>query len=128
MATLSLAFHPGQMVQTRGIFDACCEHLPFFTFVRSSIARHLQGDWGDEQVLCKSNEAIRDGFICEELQPTGLQQLQDDFYDNDAALHDGGRLFSVYHIPAGLYGLECKLWIITEHDRSATTVLFPSEY
>ncbi|MBK8349146.1 MAG: hypothetical protein IPL08_16600 [Saprospiraceae bacterium] len=63
MATLSLAFHPGQMVQTRGIFDACCEHLPFFTFVRSSIARHLQGDWGDEQVLCKSNEAIRDGFI-----------------------------------------------------------------
>ena len=102
MATLSLAFHPGQMVQTRGVFDACCEHLPFFTFVRSSIARHLQGDWGD---CCPGDAAL-----------------------NDAALQDGGRLFSVYTIPAGLYGLESKIWIITESDRSYTTVLFPSEY
>ncbi|MBP6448032.1 MAG: hypothetical protein KA341_14600, partial [Saprospiraceae bacterium] len=102
MATLSLAFHPGQMVQTRGIFDACCEHHPFFTFVRSSIARHLQGDWGD---------------CCEQ-----------DRDSNDIALQGGGRLFSVYHIPDGLYGLECKIWIITESDRSYTTVLFPSEY
>ena len=102
MATISLAFHPGQIVQSRGVFDASCEHRPFFTFVHSSLARHLQGDWGD---CCSDDAAL-----------------------NDAALQDGGRLFSVYHIPAGLYGLESKLWIITEHDRSATTVLFPAEY
>jgi hypothetical protein len=128
MATISFSFHPGQMVQTSRVFDASCEHQPFFTFVRSCIARHLQGDWGDEQVLCKSNEAIRNGFICEELQPTGLQQPLGDFYDNETALQGGGRLFSVYIIPAGLFALESKIWIITESDRSYTTVLFPSEY
>ena len=102
MATLSLAFHPGQMVQTRGIFDACCEHHPFFTFVRSSIARHLQGDWGD---CCPDDAAL-----------------------NDAALLDGSRIFSVYTIPAGLYTLESSVWIITESSREYSTVLFPSEY
>ncbi|MBK7637451.1 MAG: hypothetical protein IPJ13_26555 [Saprospiraceae bacterium] len=46
MATV-LAFHPGQLVQTSSIFDASCEHQPFFAFIRSSITRHLRGDWGD---------------------------------------------------------------------------------
>lgn len=102
MATLSLAFHPGQLVQTSHIFDASCEHQPFFTFVRSCIARHLRGDWGD---------------CCEQ-----------DMDSNEMALQGGGRLFSVYHIPAGIFALESKIWIITEADRSYTTVLFPSEY
>jgi len=102
MATLSLAFHPGQLVQTSHIFDASCEHQPFFTFIRSCIARHLRGDWGD---------------CCEQDQDS-----------NEMALQGGGRLFSVYHIPAGVFALESKIWIITEADRSYTTVLFPSEY
>ncbi|MBL0023486.1 MAG: plasmid related protein [Saprospiraceae bacterium] len=63
---------------------------------------HLQGDWGD---------------CCEQDQDS-----------NETALQGGGRLFSVYHIPAGLFALESKIWIITESDRSYTTVLFPSEY
>lgn len=42
---------------------------------------------------------------------------------NDNALRFGGRLLSAYHSGAGV-----KFWIITEHDRSATTVLLPSEY
>lgn len=42
---------------------------------------------------------------------------------NDDALSDGGRLFSVYHTKAGE-----KLWLITEADRSASTLLLPSEY
>lgn len=42
---------------------------------------------------------------------------------NDAALlHDDGRLFSAYETPHG------RLWIITEADRSATTLLLPEEY
>ena len=42
---------------------------------------------------------------------------------NDRALTDGTRLFSVYHSIAGL-----KFWIITEADRSSTTVLMPEDY
>jgi hypothetical protein len=42
---------------------------------------------------------------------------------NELALQGGDRLFSVYKKE----GLP-KLWIITEWDRSATTVLLPEEY
>ncbi|MBK9257784.1 MAG: type I restriction endonuclease subunit M [Saprospiraceae bacterium] len=57
-------------------------------------------------------------------------QSQDwgDCCPDDAALLDGSRIFSVYVIPAGLYTLESKVWIITESSREYTTVLFPSEY
>lgn len=42
---------------------------------------------------------------------------------NEQALAHGGRLFSVYHDGHGV-----KFWIITEYDRSATTVLLPEDY
>ncbi len=42
---------------------------------------------------------------------------------NDYALNHRERLFSVY-VKQG----EPKIWIITEWDRNATTILFPSEY
>jgi hypothetical protein len=42
---------------------------------------------------------------------------------NDSALRDGERLLSSYQITPTL-----KLWIITESDRSATTLLLPHEY
>lgn len=42
---------------------------------------------------------------------------------NDRALGDGGRLLSSYRSAAGV-----KFWIITEADRSATTVLLPEDY
>lgn len=41
---------------------------------------------------------------------------------NDEAVKNGGRIFSSYN-----FGNE-KIWIITEADRSATTILFPDEY
>lgn len=62
------------------------------------LRRHLSGDWGD-------------------LDDSDRQQ-------NDAALQSGeDRLFSSYQIAPDL-----KLWIITEWDRSVTTLLLPSEY
>jgi hypothetical protein len=62
------------------------------------LRRHLGGDWGD---LCDSDRR-----------------------QNDEALKSGQeRLHSSYHIAPGL-----KLWIITEWDRSVTTLLLPSEY
>ena len=49
-----------------------------------------------------------------------------DDYDreaNDCAVHDDLRLFSVYHDSNGV-----KFWIITEWDRSVTTILLPEDY
>lgn len=42
---------------------------------------------------------------------------------NDLALMDGSRLLSAYTTTKGQ-----KLWIITEADRSVTTILLPSDY
>lgn len=63
------------------------------------IKRHAAGDWGD---------------VCEE-----------DAEANNEALSNGDRLFSVYHTN-GSGGQ--KLYLITEWDRSATTILMASEY
>lgn len=60
--------------------------------------RHLNGDWGD-------------------LDASDRRQ-------NDEALKSGqDRLHSSYQVAPDL-----KLWIITEWDRSVTTLLLPSEY
>ena len=47
----------------------------------------------------------------------------DDLRENEVALRQGFRLLSAYQTGKGQ-----KLWIITEADRSATTILLPSEY
>ena len=41
---------------------------------------------------------------------------------NEIALRDGYRVLSSYDVPAG------RVWIITEADRSVTTILLPEEY
>lgn len=43
--------------------------------------------------------------------------------ENERALAAGSRLFSVYRDSK-----QTKFWIITEADRSATTILLPHEY
>lgn len=47
----------------------------------------------------------------------------EDRVTNELALQRGERLFSVYK----KYGVP-TIWVITEWDRSVTTVLFPEEY
>lgn len=46
-----------------------------------------------------------------------------DRWANDRAVRSDKRIFSVYHSKDGT-----KFWIITEADRSATTVLLPEDY
>jgi len=41
---------------------------------------------------------------------------------NEVALREGHRILSSYGTPAG------RVWVITEADRSATTILLPEEY
>lgn len=52
------------------------------------------------------------GSVCEE-----------DAELNNQAVMDGERVLSCYELPRGE-----KIWIITERDRSVTTILLPSEY
>ena len=46
----------------------------------------------------------------------------EDKASNEQATKDGGRILGGYKTSKG------KIWIITESDRSATTILFPNEY
>ena len=62
------------------------------------LSRHVHGDWGD---------------LCEE-----------DRKENQLSLERGFRLLSSYRTNAG----DTKVWVITEADRSVTTILLPEEY
>ena len=46
----------------------------------------------------------------------------DDAAANEAALRSGDRVLSSYHVG------DARVWVITEADRSSTTLLLPSEY
>ena len=48
---------------------------------------------------------------------------EEDRRENEWSLANGARLFSAYATRR-----EDKLWVITEWDRSVTTMLIPSEY
>ncbi len=47
----------------------------------------------------------------------------DDAAENELSVEKGFRIISAYTLNSGV-----KIWVITEADRSATTVLLPSEY
>ncbi|WP_334189416.1 hypothetical protein [Noviherbaspirillum sp.] len=47
----------------------------------------------------------------------------EDAMANQIALQSGSRLFSAYRI-----GDDSRIWVITESDRSCTTILLPAEY
>lgn len=46
----------------------------------------------------------------------------EDKAENEKAIRDSERIFALYKIGSD------KIYIITEHDRSVTTILFPHEY
>lgn len=98
-------FDLGHVVATRSVMASMELSPTFAALVASSLQRHHEGNWGTLTLA--------------------------DTTANDLALIHRERLLSVYPIPAGeLSGsrLDGRVWVITEGDRSATTVLFPSEY
>lgn len=93
-------FKTGQMVATSGVDERMRTDRIFAAFVSKSIRRYQNCDWGD---TCKEDKE-----------------------SNDRAVENGERIVAVYE-QAGVRE-PMKIWIITEWDRSVTTVLFPEEY
>lgn len=91
-------FEPGNVYSTPGV-NAKLEDAGFMRFMIVSLNRHINGDWGN---MCDEDKAA-----------------------NDEALVDGLRLMSVYK---RMDNPDDTIWIITEADRSSTTILLPDEY
>ena len=85
-----------------------------FALGRTVITRGALDALQNEEVLAAIARHARGdwGEVCKE-----------DWQANDDALQSGARLLSAYQTTEGR-----KFWIITEADRSATTVLLPEEY
>lgn len=103
---LRVLFPLGHLVATPGALRTLAR---FNTDAMTLICRHVQGDWGD---------------VCGE-----------DQHANDMALVHGTRLLSAYTLrraggttPDDSGVDTCTVWLITEWDRSVTTLLLPSEY
>lgn len=92
----------GEVVVTATIVSIMNSKAPFYDFVNKALQRHQSLDFGD-------------------LDAHDLKANQ------DALLHDS-RVFSAYLLPVCMDCGYNKIYIITEADRSCTTVLFPHEY
>jgi len=69
-----------------------------------------------------TNEEIHD-LLTRHLSGDWGDVPPEDARANEDALREGLRILSSYKLPG-----ERKLWVLTEGDRSATTVLTPDEY
>jgi hypothetical protein len=99
---LTSSFPMGQVLVTTSIKSLMTSDLSFHTFVYTSLMRHEAGDWGEVE--------------------------EEDHQSNELALISDLRLFSVYHCIESHSVHGDRIYIITEADRSATTVLWPREY
>ena len=101
-AKIQIQVELGQVVMTCGVSALLDEHpLVGQLHARKLLERHRSGDWGD---LDDEDKAANDRAV-------GTDDVE-----------GTERILSAYQ----LYGE--KVWIITEWDRSVTTILFPSEY
>ena len=87
---------------------------PKFSLGQTVSTSNAQNALNQEDVLNTTARHSRGdwGDLCDE-----------DRQANEQALEHGERLFSVYHDRDST-----KFYIITEHDRSVTTVLLPEDY
>ncbi len=96
-------FSPGQTYLTPGAIDTLVRYK---TDAFELLNRHVCGDWG---IVCK-----------------------EDAQANEEALRYGYRILSAYELmPTATSSNNerpAKIWLITEADRSVTTLLLPEEY
>jgi len=94
-------FDLGEIYMTRGVAERCENDACFCALVQKALEMHATGNWGD---------------VCDE-----------DWETNNEAVKNGERILSSYYLNDERTEDE-KIWIITEWDRSVTTILFPDEY
>lgn len=100
---MAKTFGLGQVVATRNVWELIDTNESFSQFVTICMSRYIANDWGDLP--------------------------KEDWEANDKAVIDGERLLASYVIPEWIEEVfEDRLWIITEWDRSVTTLLFPGDY
>lgn len=98
-------FALGTVVATPGALEelAECHGSRWRAAATALLSRHQRGDWG---TLTEEDKAA-----------------------NEWAVGHEARILSAYLLPARTPTTRpVKLWIITEADRSATTILLPEEY
>jgi hypothetical protein len=78
---------------------------------------------GALDALARANQEPHDFLIRHVTGDWGSELPEDDKAENEYSLHHGFRILSSYKTAAGE-----KLWLITESDRSLTTLLQPEEY
>lgn len=105
-------FPLGQVVATTGALELMriTETSPLVL-----IARHVAGDWGDchPEDAQVNNDALRDGFRVMSVYRLPLM---------DKEKPEGGASPPVADTE------DDRVWVITEADRSVTTILLPEEY
>lgn len=74
-------------------------------------------------VLAAVPRSVIDRALAHHLSGDWGDMSDEDKRTNDQALKDGSRIFSAYQVRE-----DTRIWIITEADRSVTTVLLPSDY
>ena len=96
-------FKLGMIVMTPGIKDMIDRDPSNMTFFQNCVKRHSEGDWGD---LCEEDKELNESALIAEMKGE----------------KDTDSLMSVYSKNGE------EIWIITEWNRSVTTILLPSEY
>ena len=91
-------FKLGRLVATLGVSVKMESDTDFKKFVLESVEKYTSCDWGN---TCYEDKRA-----------------------NDDAVKNGERILAVYIYPKS----DEKIWIITEWNRSVTTILFPNEY
>ena len=93
-------FSLGMLCATAGVAEQTRQDREFHAFIWQCLSRYREGDWGD---MTSSDKRAND----------------------DAVACGDARILASYKRPDHPTQ---NIWIITEADRSATTVLFPDEY
>ena len=104
-----MQFQLGRLVATRSVANVMAVNTEFAAFVSDSLKRYVACDWGTLD--------------------------REDHQANDRAVKNGDeRILAAYPFPSenvwfkDAFPRDNKIWIITECDRSVTTILLPSEY
>ena len=108
IVTHTARFLPGAVVATPGAL-ALLEETGFSAV--ALLSRHLHGDWGD---CCADDAATNEFAVTQQVRLMSVYRLVDPV--------------KLANTPSDKRSDLPTIWIITEADRSVTTLLLPSEY